>query len=423
MPRSATSSGSPPLPRSRRPRGEARRRRHRSSRSVTPRSAKMTGASRATCRNRCSRRRIPGRCPTNVDEEKSRRRARTGREQERCRSIRREEEDEDGMAPRRPGVCETLCRSRRSRARGPERPTLGRSLCSLAGRYWEISPAVGAVAAVLIADRVCPLDTAGKHAGRHFPSDHADSRPHPLPSPSPPQSSPGSVPGASLPEASDLTGRRSRPPRRSERRRDVIPVFTRLWHDGSTRSRRQGLGLTLAALFVLGAGVVLGLLAYLVRTNSTLASIDNGVAKWGHRNASPFSTHGLNAVTQLGSITVVIGLAVLLVVVELVRLPNRWLVPFVIAVIAGEEILATLIKNLVDPDAPRVQSRRLRRSGRRSRAASTRRRRPRLLGRCCSASRPSQAAPRTRAVLAGAAVGIAVACIASSRVAARSPLG
>ncbi len=173
-----------------------------------------------------------------------------------------------------------------------------------------------------------------------------------------------------------------------------------------------GLGLTLAALFVLGAGILLGLLAFLIRTNSALVSIDRSVAKWGNRNASPFSTHGLSAVTQLGSITVVIGLAVVLVVVEMVRLPNRWIIPFVIAVVAGEEILATLIKNLVDRTRPAFNPAAATLgpsfpSGHTTTAAAFWAAAALLLGR----RRPRAA----RAVLAGAAVGIAVA-VASSRV-------
>ena len=47
-----------------------------------------------------------------------------------------------------------------------------------------------------------------------------------------------------------------------------------------------GLALSLALLFVVVAGVVLGLLAFLVRTNARLNAIDRSVAKWGDRNAS-----------------------------------------------------------------------------------------------------------------------------------------
>ena len=173
-----------------------------------------------------------------------------------------------------------------------------------------------------------------------------------------------------------------------------------------------GLGLTLGALFVVGAGVVLGTLAYLVRTNATLASIDNSVAHWGYRHATPFSEHALTAITELGSITVVIGLCVLLVAVELVRLPNRWLVPFVVAVVGGEELIATLIKNLVDRARPALNPAAATLgpsfpSGHTTTAAAFWAAAALLLGR----RRPRAA----RAVLAGAAVGIAVA-VASSRV-------
>jgi membrane-associated phospholipid phosphatase len=173
-----------------------------------------------------------------------------------------------------------------------------------------------------------------------------------------------------------------------------------------------GLVLTLALLFTLGAGIVLGLLAYLVRTNSRLIGIDNSVGKWGNRHASPLSTHALNAVTQLGSIYVVVALCVVLAVVEMRRARSRWIVPFILAVVGGEEIVTTVIKQIVDrlrpafnpaaatlgPSFP---------SGHSTTAAAFYAAAALLLGR----RRPRAA----RAVLTGVAVGIAVA-VASSRV-------
>ncbi|MDX6455786.1 MAG: hypothetical protein QOD48_1893, partial [Gaiellaceae bacterium] len=67
-----------------------------------------------------------------------------------------------------------------------------------------------------------------------------------------------------------------------------------------------GLALTVAMIFSIGGGVLFGVLAYLVRTNSNLIGIDNGVAKWGSRHASTLSTHVLNGVTQLGGIYTVV---------------------------------------------------------------------------------------------------------------------
>ena len=50
-----------------------------------------------------------------------------------------------------------------------------------------------------------------------------------------------------------------------------------------------------------GGGLVLAVLAYLIRANPQLRSLDNGVARWGDDHASALSTHGLNVVTNLGS--------------------------------------------------------------------------------------------------------------------------
>src|SRR6202008_1396309 len=108
----------------------------------------------------------------------------------------------------------------------------------------------------------------------------------------------------------------------------------------------------LALLFVVVMGMVLGLLALLVRTNARLNGIDRSVAKWGGRNASALSTHALNGVTQLGSIYVVIGLCVVLALVELRRTGGRWIVPFIVLVVAGEGAGSPGIKGIVDRARP-----------------------------------------------------------------------
>jgi membrane-associated phospholipid phosphatase len=173
-----------------------------------------------------------------------------------------------------------------------------------------------------------------------------------------------------------------------------------------------GLALSLAlAVLVLG-GAVLGLLAYLVRTNARLLSIDSSVAKWGERNASPLSTHMLTAITQLGSIDVVIGLAAVLVLAEWLRTRSRWILPFVVVVLAGEELLSTVIKDLVDRARPAFNPAAASLgpsfpSGHTTTAAAFYAAAALLLGR----RRPRVA----RAIIAGGAVAIAVA-VASSRV-------
>lgn len=113
-----------------------------------------------------------------------------------------------------------------------------------------------------------------------------------------------------------------------------------------------GLALSLALVFVVAAGTLLGLLAFLVRTNAQLNSIDRSVAKWGARNASPLSTHVLTGITQLGSIEVVIGLAAVLAYAEWRRTRGRWILPFLVMVLAGEELISTVIKQVVDRSRP-----------------------------------------------------------------------
>ena len=83
-----------------------------------------------------------------------------------------------------------------------------------------------------------------------------------------------------------------------------------------------------------------------------LRSIDNGAAEWGHDHATAFSTHGLNAVTNLGGWPIVGALAVGLVVVESFRAPSRWIVPFLVVLMAGNETLMLTIKDLADRARP-----------------------------------------------------------------------
>ncbi len=173
-----------------------------------------------------------------------------------------------------------------------------------------------------------------------------------------------------------------------------------------------GLALSLALLFIIGAGAVLGVLAFLVRSNARLNGIDRSVAKWGDRNASPLSTHALNGITQLGSVYVVIGLCVVLALVELHRTHGRWIVPFIVLVVAGEEVASTVIKEVVDRARPAFNPAAATLgpsfpSGHTTTAAAFYAAAALLLGR----RRPRVA----RAAIAGGAVAIAVA-VAASRV-------
>ena len=63
---------------------------------------------------------------------------------------------------------------------------------------------------------------------------------------------------------------------------------------------------------VVGAGLVIGVLAYLVRGNDALRHIDNGAARWGREHATEVSDAIMDGATQLGEtwFVIVAGLLV-----------------------------------------------------------------------------------------------------------------
>ena len=173
-----------------------------------------------------------------------------------------------------------------------------------------------------------------------------------------------------------------------------------------------GLALTLALVFAIGGGVLLGVLAYLVRTNPHLIGIDNGVAKWANIHASTISTYGLKLVTQLGGIYTVIVFCLVLALAETIVERSVWVIPFIVAVMGGEEVLTTTIKQLTDRVRPTLNPAAAMLgpsfpSGHSATAAAFYATAALLLGR--------RRGQPTRAVLAGLAVGLAVA-VAASRV-------
>jgi membrane-associated phospholipid phosphatase len=173
-----------------------------------------------------------------------------------------------------------------------------------------------------------------------------------------------------------------------------------------------GLALSVAMIVAIGGGVVTAVLAYLIRTNAQLLGIDNGVAKWGNRHATATSTHVLDDLTQLGSIYVVVGLCVVLALTESFRQRTVWVPLFLIAVIGGEEILTTSVKQLADRVRPAFNPAAATLgpsfpSGHSATAAAFYATAALLIGRW----RPR----RTRAALAGLAAGIAVG-VAATRV-------
>ncbi len=115
------------------------------------------------------------------------------------------------------------------------------------------------------------------------------------------------------------------------------------------REVASGFLLTVALTVTVAGGIVLGVLALLVRRVAVLRHVDNAVAAWGFDHRTSTSSAGLRAITQLGNIQIVIVLAVLLALADLWRTRGRgrWTFVFLIVVLGGMELAQLGVKNLV----------------------------------------------------------------------------
>ena len=84
------------------------------------------------------------------------------------------------------------------------------------------------------------------------------------------------------------------------------PWLLRLVRDRLDPATATGLALTLALGLVIVGGVLVGVLAYLMRSSDRLADTDRAVGQWGVDNATTWSTDALQLVTQLGGTSFVV---------------------------------------------------------------------------------------------------------------------
>lgn len=167
-----------------------------------------------------------------------------------------------------------------------------------------------------------------------------------------------------------------------------------------------GLALTAASICVILGGVVAGVLFYLVRARVGGLDADTAVAQWAATHASGASTALLRFLTLLGSTAVVIGVGLIVGAIEYRRIRSGSMWVFLILAIGGDLLVVNLIKAGVARARPAIDpltsfSGSSFPSGHTAAAAV-----------CYSAialvlSRGRT--PRTRAMLAGLAAGIAVA--------------
>jgi undecaprenyl-diphosphatase len=113
------------------------------------------------------------------------------------------------------------------------------------------------------------------------------------------------------------------------------------------RTAATGFLLTLALSITLLGGLALGVLAFLVHRVAFIQDSDNVVATWGYDHRSATSTTGLHAVTDLGSLNIVVVLALALAAFAVIRWRDRWSFLFLLTVLVGMEAITLGVKDLV----------------------------------------------------------------------------
>lgn len=130
------------------------------------------------------------------------------------------------------------------------------------------------------------------------------------------------------------------------------PWLARLLRSRLDPATATGLALTCALGAAILGGLVVGILAFLVRRSAALVRVDFSVGHWGARHATYLSTHALQVITDLGGTYVVVVVMVVAAVVEWVRIPSKWIPVFLISVVVGETVIVAAIKQALDRVRP-----------------------------------------------------------------------
>jgi membrane-associated phospholipid phosphatase len=115
-----------------------------------------------------------------------------------------------------------------------------------------------------------------------------------------------------------------------------------------------GLALTVALVLILAAAAGSGLVADMVTSRTGLYRWDASAAAWGAEHATPTSTWVLGMVTWLGATVTVLSVTVALGVLEWVERRRLAVLAFMLMVVVGQNLIANLVKVLVDRERPPV---------------------------------------------------------------------
>ena len=203
-----------------------------------------------------------------------------------------------------------------------------------------------------------------------------------------------------------------KPPEKIEMEMEEHPWLLRLVYERLDPATATGLALTLALGLAIVGGLLVGLLAYLVRSNDSLVDADFSVGEWGVDNATSWSTDALQFSDRSRRHVRHRRGARARLTVRIPPGPDKSVPPFLLTVVVGGDPAGQHHQGDTGPRPPDLQS------DRGDTSAVLPERTLGLGGSVlrggCARARPPPR-PRTRALLAGGAVAIAMG-VACSRV-------
>src|SRR5262249_32954027 len=115
-----------------------------------------------------------------------------------------------------------------------------------------------------------------------------------------------------------------------------------------------GLALTAALVVLVAAGLVVAGLAVAVRHVEGLSDVDSAAALWADRDQTPRQHRLLEDVSTPATTGGVIAIAVVVCVVEWVRVPGRAIPVFLAVVTIGDSVATNAVKAAIDRARPAI---------------------------------------------------------------------
>jgi undecaprenyl-diphosphatase len=129
-----------------------------------------------------------------------------------------------------------------------------------------------------------------------------------------------------------------------ERAAELAPARAMLDDDRVDPAAATGVGMTLAAVAVIVAGLFVGVLALLIRRDPSLLSLDEVVERWSGGAASAVSDAVLGTITHFGDTVVVIAIGLAVATWAAIKHRSAGAFGFLVLVIGGQALIVNLIK-------------------------------------------------------------------------------